>query len=211
VALDSAASAYDRETYPGAALVAFIVSDHPDLTSALLPHLPRGVGIVFKLASEADLVPVAARFPVQRRTALLSFTSNEPFSPLPDVGVTTAPGEATLRLFESQGHPRAWLEPLLRAGKAFACVLARDGMPAAACFAFAIHDSIWEIGGVVTVPEQRRRGHGALVVRAALAELSQRGLTPRYQVEEGNAASIALARSVGLTPFATVTHYLHQA
>jgi hypothetical protein len=44
-------------------------------------------------------------------------------------------------------------------------------------------------------------------VRTALAELGKRGLAPRYQVEEHNTASIALARSVGLAPFVTITHY----
>jgi hypothetical protein len=49
------------------------------------------------------------------------------------------------------------------------------------------------------------------VVRTALAELGKRGLKPHYQVEENNAASIALARSVGLAPFLTMTHYLTSA
>jgi predicted GNAT family acetyltransferase len=64
------------------------------------------------------------------------------------------------------------------------------------------------VGGVVTAPEHRRKGHGARSVRTALATLGKRGLKPRYQVEEHNAASIALARSVGLAPFVTITHYL---
>src|SRR5579864_4900551 len=49
VLLDAAASAYDRETYPRAAVAAFISSEHPALTAALLSHVPRRVGIVFKL------------------------------------------------------------------------------------------------------------------------------------------------------------------
>jgi hypothetical protein len=51
----------------------------------------------------------------------------------------------------------------------------------------------------------------ARVVRTALAELNERALKPHYQVEEHNAASISLARSVGLTPFVTITHYLTSA
>ena len=75
VALDTSASPYDRQAYPGAVLAAFIASDHPDLTAALLSYLPasdvrQGAGIVFKLSSDADLAPVEARFPVVRRTAL---------------------------------------------------------------------------------------------------------------------------------------------
>jgi RimJ/RimL family protein N-acetyltransferase len=210
VALDTAASAYDREAYPQARLAAFIASDHPHLTASLLPALPRGTGIVFKLASEADLEPVAASFAVARHTAFLSFTANGARQPAPDVGITTAPGDAAFRMLEQQGHARAWLEPLLQDGKAFAATLARDGAPLAVCIAYEIYASIWEVGGLVTDAAHRRQGHGARVVRAVLAELSRRGLTPRYQAEEHNAASIALARSVGLERFLTLTHYLHR-
>ncbi|CAN5382169.1 hypothetical protein BH10PSE6_BH10PSE6_10400 [soil metagenome] len=137
VALDTPVSAYGRQAYPKASIAAFIASDHPDLTSLLMPHVPRGVGIVFKLDSEADVAPLQAHFPVRRRTALVSFTS----------------------------------------------------------------------AGVVAAAGHRRGGLAARVVRTALAELGKRGLAPRYQVEEHNTASIALARSVGLAPFVTITHY----
>ena len=209
VALDVAASTYDRQAYPKAAVAAFIASDHPALTAALLAHLPRGAGIVFKLSSEADLAPVAARFPVTRRTAFVSFTATGGVSPAPDVQLTAAPGDEAFRLFETQGHDRAWLEPLLRSGKAFACVAGRDGETRAACFAFENFSPVWEVGGVITAPAHRRRGLGAHIVRSALAELARRGLAPRYQVEEHNEASIGLAHSVGLAPFLTITHYAH--
>lgn len=209
VALDTAASAYDRQIYPKAAIAAFIASDHPDLTTALLPAVPRGVGIVFKLSREADLAPVAAQFEVLRRTAFVSFTSARAFAPAPGVRITSTPSDAMFRLFETQDHDRSWLEPLLRSGKAFACVLERDGDPLSACFAFENHGPVWEVGGVFTAPSHRQHGLAARVVRAALAELAARGLMPRYQVEEHNTASIALARSVGLAPFLTITHYAH--
>jgi hypothetical protein len=74
LALEASASAYDRQTYPEADVVAFISSDHPDLTASLLSCLPSGIGIVFKLSHEADLPPVDSRFSVTRRTAFVSFT-----------------------------------------------------------------------------------------------------------------------------------------
>jgi GNAT superfamily N-acetyltransferase len=207
VTLDTSVSAYDRQAYPTAAVAAFIASDHPDLTSLLLPHVPRGVGIVFKLASKADLVPVEAHFPVTRRTAFVSFTSADAIEPDAGVRITPTPGDAAFRLFAEQDHDRAWLEPLLHNGKAFACVLERDGETPSACFAFENYGPVWEVGGVVTASAHRRKGLGARVVRTALAELARRGLVPRYQVEEHNMPSIVLARSVGLVPFVTITHY----
>lgn len=209
VALDVSASAYDRETYPKAEIVAFVSSDHPRLTASLLCHVPRGVGIVFKLSREADLAAVEARFAVERRTAFVSFTSAGGVERPPDVRLTSSPDDGAFRLFAEQGHGRAWLEPLLRDGKAFACVLKRDGETRSACFAFENYGPVWEVGGVVTAPSHRRKGFAARVVRTALAELSERGLAPRYQVEEGNEASIVLAQSVGLMPFVTIVHYEH--
>jgi GNAT superfamily N-acetyltransferase len=209
VILDTSVSSYDRQAYPGAAVAVFLDSDHPDLTARLLPRVPRGGGVVFKLSREADLAPVAAQFSVERRTAFISFSSAVPTVADAGVRITSAPGDGAFALFETQGHERTWLEPLLATGNAFACVLEQDGETVSVCFAFENHGPVWEVGGVVTAPGHRRKGLGARVVRTALAELSRRGLAPRYQVEEHNAASIHLAHSVGLSPFLTITHYAH--
>jgi hypothetical protein len=209
VALDASVSPYDRLTYPKADVVAFISSDHPRLTGELLSRLPPAVGIVFKLAREADLAPVALRFPVVRRTAFISFSARGGAEPDPGALTTSRPGAAAFDLFETQGHARDWLEPLLRNGKAFACVLSCEGNALSACFAFENYGRVWEVGGVVTTETERRKGLAGRVVRTALAELGRRALVPRYQVEEGNAASIQLARSVGLAPFLTLVHYAH--
>ena len=210
VALDTSVSAYDRQAYPGAVVAAFVASDHPDLTAALLPHLPRGVGIVFKLSREADLAPVAAQFRVERRTAFVSFTSAAPPEPAPGVRVTSAPGDTAFALFETQGHHPCLARAATRRRQ---CLRLRPrARPRGRLGVLRLRDHrpVWEVGGVVTAPEHRRKGLGARVVRTALAELSRRGLAPRYQVEEHNAASIDLARSVGLAPFLTITHYAHR-
>jgi ribosomal protein S18 acetylase RimI-like enzyme len=210
VVLDAQVSPYDRETYPTAAVAAFISSDHPALTASLLSHIPRGVGIVFKLSRDADVAPVKSQFAVERRTAFVSFTSTGAVEPAAGVRITTEPDDATLELFEAQGHGRSWLQPLLRSGRAFACVLERGGDTLSACVAFEIYGRVWELGGVVTAPSHRRRGLGARVVRTALAALAERALVPRYQVEAHNKASIGLASVVGLAPFLTIVHYAHE-
>jgi GNAT superfamily N-acetyltransferase len=209
VALDVSASAYDRQTYPGAAIAAFVSSDDPELTASLLLNLPRDVGIVFKLSREADLAPVAALFPVDRRTSFVSFTSSGRYRPDPGIRVTSEPGDSAFRLFAEQGHERSWLEPMLSAGSAFACVADDDGETRSACIAFENYGPVWEVGGVVTAPAHRRKGCAKRVVGTALAELSARGLAPRYQVEEHNTASISLAQTIGLVPFLTIVHYAH--
>ena len=120
----------------------------------------------------------------------MSFTSESAVEPDTGVSVTTIPGEAAFRMFETQGHERSWVEPMLASGRAFACVLDC----ASACLVYENWGPVWEVGGVVTAPAHRRKGLGARMVRTALAELGERGLKPRYQVEEHNTASIALSR-----------------
>ena len=211
LALEASASAYDRQAYPEAEVVAFISSDHPDLTASLLPCLPDDTGIVFKLSREADLHPVETKFSVTRRTAFVSFTSDRVAEPVAEVRVTTAPGEVAFRMFETQGHERSWVNSMLANGRAFACMLEQGSDTVSVCLVYENWGPVWDVGGVVTAPAHRRKGLGARVVRTALAELNERALKPRYQVEEHNAASISLARSVGLTPFVTITHYLTSA
>lgn len=209
VVLDASASAYDRETYPEATSAALISSDGPELTRNLIAALPRRGPIVFKLSNDADRDVVAEHFPLSRATSFLSFTAGEAAGLLAHASVSVASraSDAMLGLFESQGHPREWLCPLLSSGRAFTCVLEQDGEPRSVCFAFENHRQIWEVGGVVTAVQHRGLGLASRVVRSALAELQRRSLVSRYQVNEDNLPSIRLAASVGLRQFLQITHF----
>jgi ribosomal protein S18 acetylase RimI-like enzyme len=209
VLLDTAGSTYDRETYPQAAFAALISSNHPRLTRRLLDSVPAERNVVFKLASDGDRDVVGERFPISRATSFLSFTGDERAAYVADeqVPVSMSVPDSVLRLFESQGHPRDWLLPLMASGRAFACALELDGEPRSACLAFENHRRIWEVGGVVTPMPHRGQGFAARVVRTALAELQRRKLVARYQVNEDNLPSIRLATSVGLRQFLQLTHF----
>jgi RimJ/RimL family protein N-acetyltransferase len=208
VLLDTRASAYDRETYPEAALAAMISSDSPSLTRTLMNSVPKQHNVVFKLANDADRDVVADHFPIDRATSFLSFTADAiAFAVDEEVAISSSVSDEVLRLFETQGHPRGWLRPLLSSDRAFACVLERDGDPLSACFAFANYRQVWEVGGVVTPERHRQRGLASRVVRRTLVELQRRGLVPRYQVNEDNLPSIRLATSAGLRLFLQLTHY----
>jgi Acetyltransferase (GNAT) family len=209
VLLDTSASAYDREAYPEATFAALISSDDPELTRWLLESVPCQHPIVFKLGNDADRDVVAAHFPISRATSFLSFTVGDPAGFVADdrVSVTTSASDAMLDLFESQGHPREWLCPLLSSGHAFTCLLEQDGEPLSVCLAFENYRQIWEVGGVVTPVQHRGLGLASRVVRSAMAELQRRRLVPRYQVNEDNLPSIRLATSVGLRQFLQLTHF----
>ncbi len=209
VLLDTRASAYDRESYPEAALAALITSDDPTLTRKLLGSVPKNCHIVFKLDSDADRDVVAQHFSLHRVTSFLSLTTGEPPAPGADgtVSVSTSLSDEALGLLEAQGHSKEWLRPRLASGRAFACVQEQAGKIRSACIAFENYRQVWEVGGVVTPVPYRGQGLASRVVRRALAELQQRALIPRYQVNEDNLPSIRLAKSVGLRQFLQLTHY----
>ena len=209
VLLDTAASTYDRETYPEAAFAALISSDDPRQTRRLLAAVPVGRNVVFKLASDGDRDAVAERFTIRRATSFLSFTGDERTAFVADgeVSVSRTASDDALRLLESQGHARDWLLGLLTSGRAFVCTLERDGAALSVCIAFENHRQVWEVGGVVTPAAHRGRGFAARVVRTALAELQRRELTARYQVNEDNLPSIRLASAAGLRQFLQLTHF----
>lgn len=210
VVLDTAASDYDRKTYPTAAHAALIRSDDNALAEALLNELPADGGIVFKLGSAAEHDVVQRRYPLVRKTSFLSFTSPDRTSGREGVVVATSATDAMYALYRMQDHERDWLSPLLAGGRAFTCVIGSSDEPLSVCLAFESYGSVWEIGGVVTRPDQRGRGLGSCVVAAALGELARRGLIARYQVHEDNAASIRLAEALGMKPLLRLTHYLHE-
>jgi RimJ/RimL family protein N-acetyltransferase len=209
VLLDTSASPYDRDTYPEARVAALISSDDRELTRNLLASVPRQGHVVFKLSDDVDRNVVATHFPITRATSFLSFTPGDAACLVADASapIANSASEAVLDLFESQGHPREWLCPLLSSGRAFTCVLEEEGEPRSVCFAFENYRQVWEVGGVVTPRRHRGLGLASRVVRSALAELQRRGLVPRYQVNEDNLASIRLAASVGLRQFLQLTHF----
>src|SRR5262249_29825407 len=145
----------------------------------------------------------------RRRTRYLSFTSATAFPVDRQVALGNTASDAMFEMFRKQGYSRDWLQPLLNADRAFTCALQGEAEPLSACFAFENYKQVWEIGGVVTLPPHRGQGLGSRVVRAALGELTRRGLLPRYQVTEDNLLSIGLARSIGMAPFLNLTLYTH--
>lgn len=78
-----------------------------------------------------------------------------------------------------------------------------DGVLVCAASMYPWDDSTLADTGVLTLPEHRGRGHAAATVRAISAESLRRGFEPQYRCQVDNAASIAVARSAGLTLFGT--------
>ena len=209
----TAASAYDRATYPQTAQICFLRAETPALARALLADLPRHGATIFKLVDPVDVAAVQEALPVQRQTAFVSFTAPDDPVARParaDVISASTPADDALPLYRSQGYEPDEVADYAanRAGRFYA-VREPDGRLLGACFSFRNWGQIHEIGGLHTLPAARRRGIARRLVETALAVLQSAGEIPRYQVHEDNAASIALAAAVGLVHGVTAEHWLH--
>lgn len=202
-------SPFDRATYPDTDFVVLLATGDQQ-PAALLDRIPASKRLVFKLPGDAERALVERRFTLQRTTAYVSYTLASGAQPphWNDVIVSDQLDERCLALYEQQGHGRAEVAHLFAVGEAFSCTCYRDDLPVASCLAFRNFEQIWEVGGLFTLPSERRQGLGRRLVETALHELAMRGLTPRYAVHEANQPSRRLAEAVGLRAFVTTTHFL---
>lgn len=204
----TSAFAYDRATYGDLDLVVILVATTPATATTLLPRIPHHKKLVFKLMDNGIRDLLAESFTLQRVTAFLSFTSTvlDQFTPHPAVAVANQVDARLYSLFAQQGYSGDELERFFADGQARTFARYEAGEAVAACFTYQNFAQIHEIGGVYTLPTQRRQGYAQQAVVTAVHSLLSRGYWPRYQVHEINRPSIALAEQIGLTPFVTVTH-----
>jgi predicted GNAT family acetyltransferase len=73
------------------------------------------------------------------------------------------------------------------------------GSPVSVCQATAVTETLWD-AGVQRAEGHRRRGHAAACFRALAAYMAAAGKEPVWGAEEGNRASIELARKLGFEP-----------
>lgn len=212
VLLPGAASAWDRLNYPGADRVVLMAASDPAAARELLRYVPRNERLVFKLHDARHVAAVMEAFALERVNAFVSYTppQGRRWSAPGDVTVSHAPGEACLDIYARLGHSRDELRPLFASGAALSFTLFEGDAPRCSCFTYPNYGPIHEIGGLYTDPAHRRRGLARRVVEAALAHLADAGLTARYQVQENNRASAALAEAIGLTPIVTYEHWRHK-
>ena len=206
--LETQASPFDARVYPSTRYVALPTATDAEAARAVLADVPADCDLVFKLIDERTRDVVAERFPLERQTAYVSYTSGERrFSRAPRVQVSDRLDERCLALYAANGYSREEMETYFDRG-AFSLALYAQGPPVSTCFCFPNLQQVWEIGGVHTVEGHRRKGYARKVVETALAVLGDRGYVPRYQMHEDNLPSIRLAESVGLKRFLVTEHYL---
>jgi GNAT superfamily N-acetyltransferase len=203
-------SPFDRRTYPSTDYVVLLSATHPAIARSLLARVPDGCALVFKLIASSDREVVERRFPLMRATAYISYTASagSQFTAADEVVVSERVDERCFDLYAAQGYARDEVQRSFSTGQALSFALYRRDAPVAACFAYRNFEHVYEIGGVYTLPDERRRGHARKIVETALHALVGRGYLPRYQVHELNQPSIRLAEAIGLKPFVTMEHWL---
>ncbi len=210
--LPARVSPFDRQTYPGVDTIVMLAGEDPEELRALLPAVPRGERLVFKLNHPAQREAVESVFPLRRTTAYVSHTTprDSHFEPDAQVVITRHPDEGCLALFAAQGYgPEEIAEDFAQAD-ARAFVIYTQDRPSCACMAYRNYDHVFEIGALHTLPGERRKGLARRVVLTALAWVTGSGYVPRYAVHEQNEASLRLAESVGLVRFLTTEHWVFE-
>jgi len=185
-----------------------IDGDNDELLRLAFQGSPK-VGSVFKVHDPLTESLVRALRGASRVRSYLNYSTPESYRMAPPTTPIVEGDGLTpeaIRMFAENGYTPGELEEHFRHGATW-FGLSVGGQCVSACFTFRNFERIWEIAGVFTLPEHRRRGHAASVVRAALARLIGSRRIPRYQFREDNRASRAVAESLGLRHVLTVSHY----
>lgn len=205
--LDIAASPWDRQKYPNHKTVVFLDGNAGELLKIAFENAPK-TSAVFKIHDTFTRSLVTQLSGAEQTYAFLSYSTSTGTKVPPPSAVqeyTELTPEAVYG-FEQNAYTFEELQSHFQNGARWfgLCV---NGSCASQCLVFQNFDPIWEIGGVFTPPELRRRGYAKAVVQEAIRYLKLRNRIPRYQFETNNGGSRALADSVGLHHILTVEHF----
>jgi hypothetical protein len=98
-------------------------------------------------------------------------------------------------------HFRGWVVGEIAAGRAPVMAIIENGYPVSVCFS-ARWSGVAAEAGVETAPSFRGRGLAPRVIAAWALAVRASGRTPLYSTDWSNAASLAVARKLGLEAYA---------
>jgi predicted GNAT family acetyltransferase len=101
-----------------------------------------------------------------------------------------------------QRHFRGWIAGEIAAGCAPVLAVFEDGYPVSICFCARSSESAAE-AGVETAEAFRGRGFATRVTAAWALAIRASGRIPLYSTDWTNHSSLAVARKLGLTPYAS--------
>jgi predicted GNAT family acetyltransferase len=101
-----------------------------------------------------------------------------------------------------QRNFRGWQLGEIGAGRAPVMAVIEEGYPVSICFCARSSDNA-AAAGLATAEGFRGRGFGVRVTAAWALEIRASGRVPLYSAAWTNAASLAVTRKLGLTPYAS--------
>jgi ribosomal protein S18 acetylase RimI-like enzyme len=206
---------WDAKLYPDTRRVLLPVASDRTAAECLLAHvmytLQLNVPFVLKCAEKHTKAVFDTAFHLDFQRAYVSYTTEQVTTVQPDTGIiiSTTLDEPLLNLYAQNGYTAGEIGKYFAEGARSFTIYAGEE-PVCTCMIYRNFDRVWEIGGLYTLEQTRRKGYARRVVLAALSHLTGRGLIPRYQVEHTNLPSIRLAESMGLHPCLYFEHYLSQ-
>lgn len=205
--LDIAASPWDRQKYPNHKIVVFLDGNAEELLRIAFENAPKK-SAVFKIHDAFSKSLVTQLLGTEQTYAFLSYSTSTS-TKVPSDSAVQAYDKLTpeaIHGFEQNAYTFDELQSHFQNGARWFGLRINDSC-ASQCLVFQNFHPIWEIGGVFTPPELRRKGYAKKVVQAAIRYLKLHNRIPRYQFEDSNYGSRALADSLGLHHILTVEHF----
>jgi GNAT superfamily N-acetyltransferase len=201
-------SEYDRKTYPDTDFIILIDSTSDVDKIRLLDDIPNG-NFVVKTYDNQIKLHLESHFNAKKTTSFISFTTNTcPAIPMKfDVEESFDLNENVISFFHNNGYETTELNRFFDNNAKWFGIRSGNEL-VSGCFVFCNFENVWELGGVFTLPEYRRRGYAKTVVSTALKYLLSNNLIPRYLVKWDNIKSIRLAKSFGFQMFLNLDHYI---
>ncbi len=203
--------AWDQYLYPETQWILLPVAEDEAAAQRVLAYVRAQFSgsVAFKISDEATRGVFSAALDMTPTRSYHSFSTpaGAVFNTDAAVLQTQTPDATLRRRLAIDGYSEADVAHYFEAG---ACAFALAEHYVCTCMAFPNTESIWEIGALFTQEAYRGRGYARRVVSTALAYLLARDLTPRYQSSAENAASLGVARSLGLTLCMRLEHFTAQ-
>jgi GNAT superfamily N-acetyltransferase len=175
-------------------LAAVVGRPAPALLRELVDAAPTDLELIVQ-AEDHDHVRAALNGWTTTWARLHRWPDGRPLpSPPADIEVVVSEPPSRALLAALSDDARRWARP----ARAMALHLV-DGRPVSLCIALAVTETLWDVG-VETDPAHRRRGWATACFATLAHHLAADGLRPMWGAAEDNAASLALAASLGFVP-----------
>jgi len=207
------AVSWDTSYYPHTNDVLLPVASN-DSATRLVAHyarecVPAISPLVIKFCEAETKAAFGDLFVLEPTKVFVSYSTDHLISATSDANVMVSQilDEQCAALYIKNGYSQSELAKHFEDG-AISFTLYEQHEPVCTCFVFRNFGAVWEIGGVHTVEQARRKGYARQVVQKAVNTLVEAGRIPRYQTDATNTPSVQLAEAIGLSHSLRLEHYL---